>query len=73
MLTTGCFIRLGYVRGNLMVNVQPKNSKLRDRAQRIISEATGASHEEAGRMLRAAGDNVIAAITAWEESENLKK
>src|SRR5262249_48053739 len=27
MLTTGAFIRLGYVRGNLMVNVQPKNEK----------------------------------------------
>jgi N-acetylmuramic acid 6-phosphate etherase len=31
MLTTCSFIRLGYVRGNLMVNVQPKNSKLLDR------------------------------------------
>src|SRR5204863_201861 len=30
MLTTGTFIRRGYVFGNLMVNVQPKNSKLRD-------------------------------------------
>ena len=36
MLSTGAFIRSGYVRGNLMVNVQPKNSKLLDRAQRII-------------------------------------
>lgn len=69
MLTTGCFIRLGYVRGNLMVNVQPKNSKLRDRAQRIISAATGASHEEAGRMLTAAGDDVKTAIAAWEEAK----
>jgi len=69
MLTTGCFIRLGYVRGNLMVNVQPKNVKLRDRAQRIISEATGASYEEAGRMLTASGDNVRAAI---ESRENTK-
>jgi N-acetylmuramic acid 6-phosphate etherase len=70
MLTTGCFIRLGYVRGNLMVNVQPKNSKLRDRAQRIIRTATGASYEEAGRMLTAAGDDVRAAIAAWEEVKN---
>jgi N-acetylmuramic acid 6-phosphate etherase len=31
-LTTGAFIRLGYVRGNLMVNVQPKNSNLLDRS-----------------------------------------
>ena len=37
MLTTGAFIRMGYVRGNLMVNVQPKNSKLLDRSIRIVS------------------------------------
>jgi N-acetylmuramic acid 6-phosphate etherase len=67
MLTTGCFIRLGYVRGNLMVNVQPKNSKLRDRAQRIITAVTGVSYDEAGRTLTAAGDNVKAAIAAIEE------
>ena len=29
MLSTAVFIRLGYVYGNLMVNVQPKNAKLR--------------------------------------------
>ncbi|HWE50258.1 MAG TPA: N-acetylmuramic acid 6-phosphate etherase [Bryobacteraceae bacterium] len=69
MLTTGCFIRMGYVRGNLMVNVQPKNTKLRDRAQRIVSAATGASYEQAGHMLRAAGDDVRRAIAAWEESK----
>jgi N-acetylmuramic acid 6-phosphate etherase len=66
MLTTGAFIRMGYVWRNLMVNVQPKNSKLRDRAQRIVSAATGVSFDEAGRMLTAAGDNVRAAITDWE-------
>jgi N-acetylmuramic acid 6-phosphate etherase len=70
MLTTGTFIRCGYVRGNLMVNVQPKNSKLLDRAKRIIGAATGVSYEEAGRMLAAAGNNVRAAIDNWEESKN---
>jgi N-acetylmuramic acid 6-phosphate etherase len=62
MLTTGAFIRLGYVRGNLMVNVQPKNTKLRDRAIRIVATATGASYEEAAEKLKAAGDNVRKAI-----------
>jgi N-acetylmuramic acid 6-phosphate etherase len=65
MLTTGAFIRSGYVWSNLMVNVQPKNSKLLDRAKRIIGTATGVSYEEAGRMLAAAGNNVRAAITQW--------
>jgi len=36
MLTTGALVRLGYVYSNLMVNVQPRNEKLVDRAQRII-------------------------------------
>jgi N-acetylmuramic acid 6-phosphate etherase len=62
MLTTGAFIRMGYVRGNLMVNVQPKNSKLRDRAIRIVAAATGASYEKAAEMLKAAGNNVRLAI-----------
>jgi N-acetylmuramic acid 6-phosphate etherase len=67
MLTTGSFIRTGYVWGNLMVNVQPKNSKLLDRAKRIIGAATGVSYEEAGRMLAEAGNKVRAAIARWED------
>jgi N-acetylmuramic acid 6-phosphate etherase len=62
MLTTGAFIRLGYVYGNLMVNVQPKNSKLVDRAQRIIASATGLSYDKAGEALIAAGRDVKTAI-----------
>ena len=68
MLTTGAFIRLGYVRGNLMVNVQPKNSKLLDRSKRIIAVVTGVSYEEAGSMLAKAGNSVRAAIEHWEEA-----
>ncbi|HEY3840513.1 MAG TPA: N-acetylmuramic acid 6-phosphate etherase [Bryobacteraceae bacterium] len=69
MLTTGAFIRLGYVYGNLMVNVQPKNSKLLDRARRIVAAATGLSYEEASTALEAAGNNVKAAILAHRGSE----
>ena len=62
MLTTGAFIRMGYVRGNLMVNVQPKNEKLRNRAIRIIRAATNATPEQAADALKAADNNVRAAI-----------
>ena len=36
MISTGVMIKTGAVYGNLMVNVQPTNAKLIDRAQRII-------------------------------------
>jgi len=61
MLSTGVFIRLGYVYGNLMVNVQPTNTKLADRAARIVASVTGASCEAAEQLLAEAG-SVKAAI-----------
>ena len=62
MLSTATFIRLGYVFGNLMVNVQPKNTKLRDRAIRIVAKAAGIEYESAADLLVEAGDNVRNAI-----------
>ena len=51
MLSTGTLVRLGYVYGNLMVNVQPTNTKLADRAARIIAAITGLSEEQAAQLL----------------------
>ena len=45
MISTAVMIRLGHVYGNLMVNVQPTNEKLTERARRIIRQATGVSAE----------------------------
>ena len=56
MLSTGAMIRLGYVYSNLMVNVQPRNAKLRDRARRIVRDGAGVSDSEAERILDEAGD-----------------
>jgi len=55
MLSTGVMIRMGYVYGNLMVNVQPTNSKLTDRARRIVATIAGVSYDEASRLLAEAG------------------
>ncbi len=55
MLSTGVMIRLGYVYGNLMVNVQPTNEKLIDRGRRIIASIGGVSYDEASRLLSEAG------------------
>ena len=62
MISTAVMIRLGHVYGNLMVNVQPKNTKLKDRARRIIAEAAGVSYERAADLLETAGGNVKTAI-----------
>lgn len=64
MLSTGAMIRLGKTFGNLMVDVQPTNEKLRVRAVRIVSEATGLTQDEAGGALEAADGNVKAAIVS---------
>ena len=62
MISTGVMIRLGYVFGNLMVNVQPTNEKLVDRARRIISVITGVTYEEAAALLKTAGSVRIAVV-----------
>jgi N-acetylmuramic acid 6-phosphate etherase len=62
MISTGVMIRRGAVYGNLMVNVQPTNAKLVDRAERIIAEACGCGREQAARLLKEGG-SVKVAIT----------
>jgi N-acetylmuramic acid 6-phosphate etherase len=51
MLSTGALVRLEYVYGNLMVNVQPTNTKLADRAARIIATITGLEYDAAAQLL----------------------
>lgn len=62
MISTAVMIRLGYVYGNLMVNVQPTNAKLTDRARRIISKATGVDEARAAELLEQSGRSVRTAI-----------
>jgi len=65
MLTTGALVRLGYVYSNLMINVQPKNDKLIDRAQRIIMAVARVDRGEAAKAFEASGRDVrTAAIMA---------
>ena len=62
MLSTAVMIRMGYVYGNLMVNVQPTNEKLTDRARRIITAIAGVSYHEASCLLEQAGSVRIAIL-----------
>jgi N-acetylmuramic acid 6-phosphate etherase len=62
MLTTASMVRLGKTYGNLMVDVQTKSDKLKDRARRIFIIVTGLDHDQADVLLRRAHWNVKAAI-----------
>jgi N-acetylmuramic acid 6-phosphate etherase len=62
MISTAAMTRLGYVYGNLMVNVWTKNEKLVQRAIRILEQATGADHEAASRALEASGNRTPVAV-----------
>jgi N-acetylmuramic acid 6-phosphate etherase len=62
MLSTGVMVKLGYVYGNLMVNVQPTNEKLRDRARRMIAELASVPSDEAAELLSKAGSVKTAVV-----------
>jgi N-acetylmuramic acid 6-phosphate etherase len=61
-LSTTVMIRLGKTFGNLMVDVQPTNEKLRQRAARIVATATGVDQVAAQRLLQAADGEAKTAI-----------
>ncbi len=61
-LSTGAMARMGYVYGNLMVNVHVKNKKLLERGIAILECAAGVEHAAAEHALKAAGSNVPVAL-----------
>lgn len=62
MISTGCMIRYGKVYENLMVDVQPTNEKLVERAGRIISQAVGCDIDTAHRLFEESERDVKIAI-----------
>ncbi len=62
MLSTTAMIRLGYVTGNRMTNLLPRNVKLRARSLRILSAETGADEPSARAALDRAGGELPVAI-----------
>jgi len=53
MISTATMVRLGYVSGNRMSNLQPRNVKLRERAVRIVMAETGVDEQTAAFALEA--------------------
>jgi N-acetylmuramic acid 6-phosphate etherase len=63
-ISTISMVRLGKTFGNLMVDVQASNEKLRARARRAVALATGSSEQEVDAALAAADGEVKVAIVA---------
>ncbi len=79
LISTGVMIRLGKTFGNLMVDLQPTNAKLRARCQRILELACDLSPEQArARLVESDGDLKVAivmtllGISAPEAQESLQ-
>lgn len=74
MLSTISMIRLGKVYKNLMVDVTPINEKLINRAERIVSLATGISKEKVRKLLKEANMDtkvaIVMALTGKEYKES---
>ncbi|MBX6772065.1 MAG: N-acetylmuramic acid 6-phosphate etherase, partial [Chloroflexi bacterium] len=60
--STALMVRLGKVYGNLMVDVQATNTKLRRRAVRLIERIAGVDRLTAERAFREAGDLKTAVV-----------
>ena len=64
MISTIAMVRLGKTFGNLMVDVRATNDKLRDRARRIVADATGVARATSPRRpwRRPDGDVKVAIV-----------
>jgi N-acetylmuramic acid 6-phosphate etherase len=70
MLSTGAMARLGYVYGNLMVNVHVKNKKLWERGVTVLERAAAVSLAAARRALKAGGSSVPVALVMLKAGVN---
>jgi N-acetylmuramic acid 6-phosphate etherase len=77
MISTGCMIRYGKVYENLMVDVQPTNEKLVQRAVGIIAKCVHCDHQQAKTLLKESHNDVKIAVImgvgkiGYQEAKNL--
>jgi len=69
MISTGAMMEIGKTYGNLMVDVQATNTKLRARAARIVSQVTGCSMDKAESVLASADGSAKVAIVMIESDK----
>ncbi|KAI9131681.1 N-acetylmuramic acid 6-phosphate etherase [Acaryochloris sp. CCMEE 5410] len=66
IISTGAMVQIGKVYGNRMVDVSVTNSKLEDRALRIIADLTELPREQAGELLARCDRKVkLALLVHW--------
>lgn len=76
MLTTASMIRLGKTFGNIMVDLQLTNNKLKERARKTIMTLTGEDYDTAAEYLEKSGGHVKTAlvmILAGTDAEEARK
>ena len=69
MISTTAMIRLGHVKGNMMVDMQLTNHKLVDRGTRMIMKQTGIDDYGYARKLLLEYGQVRAAVEAWQKEK----
>ena len=62
MLTTGAMVKIGKTYKNLMVDVKPTNTKLKDRAERIVCAITECTQDKAKKVLESNNYNLKEAV-----------
>ncbi|MBK8315406.1 MAG: N-acetylmuramic acid 6-phosphate etherase [Acidobacteria bacterium] len=72
MLSTMSMVRLGYVTGNRMTNLQPKNIKLRQRATGLVMDECGIDEQAAVLALEAARWDLRIAIVMQKANVSLE-
>lgn len=72
MITTASMVQLGKTYGNLMVDVQPKSAKLRDRAKRIVSHIAEVNVQTAYELLQESDWDVKASIVMAKKGLSLE-
>jgi N-acetylmuramic acid 6-phosphate etherase len=73
MLTTGAMARLGYIYGNLMVNVHTRNEKLVERGLGILEKAAGIDRKKAAQVLKASDNQMAVALIMCRTGLDMRK
>lgn len=70
MLSTVSMIRLGYVKGNRMINVKSSNIKLKERSLRILMAETSLDKTTAENLMKKANEDLRIALVMFHADVN---